>query len=263
MKKTLLLTILILLTILTACHKDQPEMNSNVTNPCNVVNEVNAEFTMAEKTSLLLNYSENQFTITDTIYGGKSVRFTALEKNADYTWYIGNEIIHEQEFVRNFDVSLVGQTLPMHLVVKKEPNLKCFPMDDGYDSITKYLTIVEATDAFNGNFHFNGTYRVKDSSMTDSIDITIFFEDLYPNPNYPNYLSNRIIVTNIGDENKTFIFQAIGFNYRQVWFGSSGFVQYGYMYNDVNGIFNLKTFGYVNSETKPYKAFNYYGRKIN
>ena len=171
MKKLLLILPLLLLLYIVACKKEQPQMVNEVTNPCDCAHEVSADFLMEEEGKYQGSLTPLYKTETDTMYSERPLLFTALEDAAEYTWYIGAEVITEQKFWRFFDNSLIGQTLPMTLVVKKTPNNTCFPNDDGYDSITKYITIVDGSQLFTTPNHFEGTYRISDTASVDSIDI--------------------------------------------------------------------------------------------
>jgi len=53
MKRIILFTVLAVCVAISACHKEQPEMNSDVQNPCDLTHEVSAEFTMEEYMSVL------------------------------------------------------------------------------------------------------------------------------------------------------------------------------------------------------------------
>ncbi len=122
------------LILLVSCKKEvQPDMIALNEN-CNCAKEVSANFLIEEMTS---PFSDARFTDADTIYKGKNVRFRALEDNAQYTWYIGNEVLNTQEVARFFNSSLGGQNITISLAIRKKPNSICLPNDDGYDSISK------------------------------------------------------------------------------------------------------------------------------
>ena len=108
---------------------------------CSCATKANANFTIEEMTSGNPNLAK--YTETDSIFSEKNVRFYATEEAEEYTWYIGSEVIHTREVMRYFDNSLVGQTIPVKLVVKKSPNLICFPNEDGTDSLVKYFTVAQ------------------------------------------------------------------------------------------------------------------------
>lgn len=205
-----------LLCLAVSCKKVQPQPNNGLEN-CSCAHEVSADFTIEEIASVV---NDQYLTETDLIFGNKNVRFNAKENNAQYTWYIGSEVLTTQEVKRYFANSLVGQTIPISLVVKKSPNLICFPNDDGYDSITKYFTVAQ----FNLNTNYDttfleGLYRVKSPLLADSVDIVIDYKeyaggmnkcfDIY---NYNGLGANIINVNNV-----------VGINYRQFWnYGGNG-----------------------------------------
>ena len=176
--KLYLIAVSVLSIIVFACKKQQPQINEDIKNPCDCAHEVSAEFKMEETGGLFTTYEGNTqyMTETDTAYSNRVIWFTAKEEDAEYTWYIGAEVIHEKQFYRIFDHSVAGQTLPMTLVVKKSPNTKCYPNDDGYDSITKMITFVYSGDIYTGYNHYNGNYRFKNDTG-DSIDVSLSFEN--------------------------------------------------------------------------------------
>ena len=213
MKSTFAL-FLVLSLIAFSCKKEQPQPNNGLEN-CSCAHEVSADFTIEEIASVV---NDQYLTETDLIFGNKNVRFYAKENNAQYTWYIGSEVLTTQEVKRYFANSLVGQTIPISLVVKKSPNSICFPNDDGYDSITKYFTVAQ----FNLNTNYDttfleGIYRVKSPLLSDSVDIIIDYKeyasgmdkcwDIYNYNGYGENIQHKIFTPS---------------NYRQFWIEDLG-----------------------------------------
>lgn len=137
---------------------------------CSCANEVSADFLIEEQAHNNSNIP-NLYSETDTIFANKFVRFTAKEKNAEYKWYAGAEILTEESFVRFFPTNFTGMNLPIALAVKKKPNLLCFPNDDGYDSIIKYIHVAPEYDTDSGYHPLEGTYRFYAPHLNDSIDV--------------------------------------------------------------------------------------------
>ena len=237
MKRGLYFIVVSVLLITSACKK-QPlmtEFNQN----CSGNTMVSAQFTMEELASQIGSINEDKRTNTDTIYHESNVYFNALEDNAEYTWYVGQEIIHERSFYRYFDASLIGQSLPITLVVKKTPNNICFPEDDGYDSIVKYLTVVEDLPGFYflDNHLFEGTFRVKDQNSTDSIDIEIYIK----HAGEDNYFFNRIDFYNLEGNNELKRGLDVGLRtYRQRWFNMNPLPYGGRIYRRMDGVLELQ-----------------------
>ena len=202
-----------------SCKKDK--ITPPAPDPCIGLQEVSADFTMEEMTHANENLAK--YTNTDTIFSKKNVRFTAKEENAEYTWYIGTEVLHTRSFTRYFGATLEGQSLPITLVVKKAANTSCFPMDDGYDSIVKYLSVSNRKMAIDTSFLMEGVFRVKEKNKTDSVDITLNVKpnvqgvplfDIY---NYDGNGTNSISpITSLG-------YGYYGYNYRQYWFNISDY----------------------------------------
>jgi hypothetical protein len=201
---------------LLSCKKAQPPM-SVLNQGCDCATGVSAAFTIEEMTSGIPNFNWN--TETDLVFGDKNVRFYAKENNAEYTWYIGSEIINTREVKRYFSNSLVGQTIPISLVVKKKPNLICFPYDDGYDSITNYFTVAQLSLYENYDTTFlEGAYRMKSPLLQDSVDIIIDYK------NYSSDIYKRVDIYNyngVGTDILNKIYRD-HVNYRQFWFEDLG-----------------------------------------
>jgi len=174
--KTLIYSIATLL-IVFACKKEQPTMPGNTKDPCDCASEVSADFEILERHGF--GGGNGPLIVTDHVFGrsGKEVRFRAKEDNAEYTWYIGTDVETDQEIFKTFGLQWVGSSIPITLVVEKEPNSNCFPNDDGYDSITKSFTIY---DECHEPYLLEGTFRMAAENSKDSIDIEIEFKEYAP-----------------------------------------------------------------------------------
>lgn len=245
-----------------SCKKDQPEMKE-AKDPCDCASEVSADFEIWEGSSQVPNPRQ---TLTDTVYKDKTVEFRALEEDAEYTWYIGTDIESGQITWKYFPDQWAGSTIPITLVVKKEPNKTCFPDDDGYDSITKTFHIsdywiVDGQDIDMGPIE--GVYRVKSPHLSDSFDV-----EFYGDRNFQN--ENMFNIINYDGEGSSCINQARinGSNYRQVWTNngtSTSQCDYirGYIHNRLNGETEMKfTFGSNSPNSPNYYERTYLGRKL-
>lgn len=169
MKKHLFLLTICFATLFS-CKKVQPDMN-NI--DCSCAHEVSADFTMEEIVAGSFPESyENFWTFTDTTFSEKTVRFTALETGATYKWYMGSEIVNQKQLKRYFSTAFSNQVLPITLVVKKKPNKICFPNDDGYDSITKFLSV---KSDLSETVFLEGLFRFYSPELKDSFDVQIDF----------------------------------------------------------------------------------------
>ncbi|MFD1551673.1 hypothetical protein DNU06_02780 [Putridiphycobacter roseus] len=244
----------------TACKKDQAEI-AEFNKNCSCAKEVTAEFMMEELTYPGINV---RYTETDTIHKEKNVRFTPIEKNAVYTWYMGTEILTDSVVQKYFDESLAGGNLPITLVVKKPPNKICLPNDDGYDSITKYLhvsnlPIWNSPDAIVGPIE--GNFRVKSEHLPDSFDINIDITYIPPKA-YFN-------ITNYDGMGSSCIQQArpTDRNYRQMWgFDGVSTSQCDAMKGDVHvkmdGMVEMNFEFFHHPDYPGYAKRQYLGRKI-
>jgi hypothetical protein len=254
MKKTVILFCIV--SMLYSCKKEQPSM-AVLNEGCDCATEVSANFLM-EEMATPINWSHTkQHTDTDTMYANGNVRFYALEPDAEYTWIIGSEIIHEREFYRYFNASHVGQTFSMTLIVNKTPNSICLPNDDGIDTLVRQLTIVEEmnhSDFFNTpNPRLEGTFRVKDQNMADSIDIVVELVGSV------DLSQDFILITNFDGNGTTKNFLDDGLNYHQIWFHGYSFNSNSYILHKMNGEIELY-FSAINISGSP--SYLYRGRKL-
>ncbi len=256
----LLLSILILLITISSCRKEQPEMNELNEN-CDCAKEVSADFYIKEVGAPLWE-SDQLESETDTIYHTRNVHFIAKEPNAEYTWYVGTEVIHEKEFFRHFGAQYQGQTFPFTLVVKKQPNKICLPNDDGYDSIVKYLTITnDSGENFysDPNYRLEGLFRMSNQGNLDSVDIQIGI--YYPGEQSPpGPAGQKMIINNFdGQHNNVYCTSDFGLTYRQIFYSPSGYDTLR-LFHSKEGVVELEMMP-IPTTTNPY--YFYKGRKLN
>jgi len=232
MKQSVLSITSILLTLLlaVACRKEKPAFDLSDKDPCSCASEVSAEFKIEE---LATHIPEVIWDETDTTNYNKTVRFTAKEEGAQYKWYIGNQIFTTRSVSRIFNEEWKQTDVPITLVVTKQPNLVCFPNDDGYDSVKKYFHVSQYPIIDLENFELyhpiEGTYRVWGPTVQDSIEVTfnarIFFTQA-SNRKFDIYNPDGSGAACVGDEDRNapieYIgFRRVGFGVSQVGFGSS------------------------------------------
>ena len=219
-----------LLVLSTSCKKEQPAM-STFNEGCDCAQEVSAAFEILE-----LEEPPNFNPIgtdTDTIYNGKNVIFRAKEENAEYTWYIGSEILSGKQVGRYFSSAFSNQDVTVSLVVKKKPNSICLPNDDGYDSITRvfhvqpYWSCNYTTEYTNGKTLMEGTYRMKSAALPDSFDVFIDYIDRQ------TANGKEIDFYNLDGQGTNFIGHPRCMwntkNYRQIWSNSGNYTNYGFL----------------------------------
>jgi hypothetical protein len=254
-----LLSFSVAVLCLFSCKKEQPALSKM---DCSCAKEVSAEFKIEEIANYGFNWEKR--TETDSILYNKNVSFKAITEDAEYVWYIGTEKINTQEVVRYFDQSLIGQKIPITLVVKKKANTICFPNDEGYDSITKTLTVTPYTIVTPDDYDLGsieGTFRVKSNLLLDSFDIKISFvrddeiNPLKPLINFENYDGlGSICLNHQGSAQR---------NYRQVYFENFGGckLMFGDIHNRLDGVFEMNVTFYY--ETHPeYAVHKYLGRRL-
>jgi hypothetical protein len=173
----LLFTATALAITLLACRKIQPDFDVSAEDPCDCASEVSADFDIIEPISHQLPPEQNVFTLTDDILTYKRAYFRAKVEDAEYTWYIGIDTLNDREVNRFFQEQWGGSNIPITLVVKKEPNYRCFPNDDGYDSITKIMRVHNYCDT---NI-LEGTFRIAEENSLDSFDIVLDIRGRFTN----------------------------------------------------------------------------------
>ncbi len=94
--------------------------------------------------------------------------FKCMTPGVKTTWKLGSETITDSLFSRLFlsNKGIMGK-YNVTLMVEKEPNLRCFPFDDGKDTLVKTFTFVPNTE-----LPIMGVYKVlfegeKDSSIVE------------------------------------------------------------------------------------------------
>jgi hypothetical protein len=165
MKKQLLLITCIL--ALAACEKDIAPSN-----PCETHQATSAAFTIKEATyTQIIEPRLADFLMdTDSVYF-RSVYFEATQADADsFIWQIGTE--PEPRYGKQVNVVfpdvLRGTTFTIRLIVKRnKPNTRCFPNDDGIDTVTRTFYFVR----FNEPLSWEGTYYGSDDDKPDSLYI--------------------------------------------------------------------------------------------
>jgi hypothetical protein len=257
------LSIFYTLVVESCKKKEQPSLSLNSENPCKSATEVTAEFTMGELTN---GYSWGDTTITDTIFKDKNVHFVAQETDAEYTWYIGTEVLDTKEVTRFFSASFAGTDQTISLVVRKTPNTVCLPNDDGYDSVSKQLHVSNYRIEVGDSIYLGpieGSYRVKMPHLQDSSEIFV-------NVSRGTMSSVFFNINNYDGQGSDCINQSRynGSNYRQVYCKSGTSTNQcdymrGSIHNVLNGQVEMKfTFGSNSPMSPNFYERIYYGRKL-
>jgi|LauGreDrversion4_2_1035121.scaffolds.fasta_scaffold05532_2 hypothetical protein len=160
MKKLLL--IFIIINLYGCCKDCTDDTNPSCPNynPCKNAKETKANF--RNYTYVEQRYSGMFAEIPDYHEMSTSAGFWTIDTTQKYDyweWHIGTEIIPLEKIVtrRNFPE---GQEIPITLVVKNTPNKKCFPNDDGMDTLTKNYLALDYTH-YNFNSSLIGTYEMQ------------------------------------------------------------------------------------------------------
>lgn len=164
------------LVVVASCKKDpccdvtNPECPNY--DPCYGKKLPTARFEMLEG----FNY-RGSHSWADHVFKGFSISFISEkeEPSCQHIWYIGQDTFHtvNPPSLSFEDVSRPADIDITH-VIKYEPNLRCFPNDDGYDSITETLHLINRWD----EFQTIGTFRGVLDNDVDSFELSFFECDI-------------------------------------------------------------------------------------
>ncbi|MBX7206188.1 MAG: hypothetical protein K1X81_12260 [Bacteroidia bacterium] len=138
MKVILILSLLLLFNSCQHCN-DPTNPDCGNYNPCYGASNV-ADFECTEYFD-----ANNDLNVKcDTlVFGTTSCLFNSKMEYFSYDWQIGSDTNHRygKTFTINFNKSF--GSIPVTLIGKRAPNPKCIPNDDGVDTFTKPITIVD------------------------------------------------------------------------------------------------------------------------
>ncbi len=174
-----LIVLLVGLTLsLNSCREECPcvdETNPECDNynPCWDKKPVTADFEMGYMLRVTRPFDEyvEEFQ-PDYAFERVNIGFRPVDYNPSdsikYTWLLGSEVINEPEFYRNFS-STTEDEIPVTLIVEGKPNLDCFPLDDGQDTLTKMIRLIDGVC----NTAASGRFRVKFDGYSDSVTVSV------------------------------------------------------------------------------------------
>jgi hypothetical protein len=119
--------------------------------PCAGSQEVSADFVIENRVGP--SPADAYYIETDGVccnpYGNSNsglVRVRARQDSLNYTWIIGSDTIHGQEYSFVFGHDFCGGSYPITLIVQGEPDSLCFPYDNGMDTLTRIIHVVDEFD---------------------------------------------------------------------------------------------------------------------
>lgn len=189
--------------------------------PCLMQDSTSAFFSMKEQLSPIPPNS--QYYVEDSVFLGQAIKFSALQKDAIYyKWYLGTEIVEgptDSAVIRHLSnpVDLPLGSYDASLVIVKESDSTCFPLDDGMDSVTRIFYKVDKKDLKVVN-RFVGEFEKKPGEQAQ-IEIAYLKED----PSDPNseYIMVGINLQNNGDTMEIWPSLSGLVNTRAVWIGGA------------------------------------------
>ena len=163
--------------------------------PCSGKSDVSAAFLMEEDVPWVFTDSLVFRYIDSDTSNSPHVRFTALDPDATYEWYIGAGRYSKQQFTLRFDEvqrDAPGSTIPITLVTTRTPDAACFPNSTGKDTLTRYLTIMDRCST-----RITGTFLgrwINKPGRTDTFSVRITISDY---PYYPGIDCDLNTITNL------------------------------------------------------------------
>lgn len=122
---------------MASCTKHQED-------PCRALHATSADFSIMEYHGNI--YPLNQlwkYYSSDTV-SSLYIQFKANDSLADaYEWHIGSGIYTKRSVALYFPNSIVGQSVPITLILSKKTNQTCFPNDRGVDTLTKKVYFLD------------------------------------------------------------------------------------------------------------------------
>jgi len=157
-----------------ACQKDEEECcdptNPECINydPCLGKIETTANF------AILQPYAQGGpnagIYFEDSVNFGATMRFVAKDTAAEtYRWILGVDTVYNELEVTRSAFSLADGSYPVSLMVTKDVDSLCFPLDSGVEEKTKFFTKIDGCDAA-----IWGDYRgVFENESGDSLSVSI------------------------------------------------------------------------------------------
>ncbi len=266
--KNLWLTIWVFVLFTACCKDEKPCMdpsNPECENydPCFGKERPSAKFIMEESGGVL---ATKDIWFQDSVFAGYMVRFRSELTDIKYkhTWYVGSEVF-KTVLTSGRDFRNVSRPnfITISHVIEYEPDLSCFPDDDGKDSVSQTFRLIAS---FNDEFQTYGTYRGVLNSTVDSFDVRIISMDFNEqvanfNTHYGKYYIN---LHNRGDT-LTDVFDGL-YNVESALFNRNGV--FGPSLDGTIEVFNDGTFemnykDQGNPVTGDGLWHTYKGRKIN
>jgi hypothetical protein len=175
MKNIIFYSLLFLFVAVTSCKEDDEDQCRDPTNPecanydpCFGMVETTAFFTISQALS---GFGDNASVfIEDDVVTGGTLKFSAIpQEGATYTWILGVDTIEGNFEITTELGSLPNGVYPNKLIVTKQTDTTCFPLDTGIDEYTRSFTKITGCEAA-----ILGRYRgVFSSNPTDSTEIEL------------------------------------------------------------------------------------------
>lgn len=270
------------LLIITACKDDDGETCLDRANPdcenydpCFGLEQPSARFIMEEGGDLEWLDGElvPRFFASDVFLGG-NVRFRSELTDLNeykHTWYVGAETFTDvsQTPTRDFTALPRPNTITISHVIEYEPNSRCFPEDDGKDSVAQSFRLV-------GDLRELRTYGTFEGRLNDTGEVYQFqivpvrIRPAQPMEIWPPFERTTEVMTvnffNLGDTLFSYSNQGrmnIGNYFKEWWFKDWNNFYVGDGRIDENGEFEMHFVDNRPPDLDPEPEYTLKGIKIN
>ena len=156
------------------CHGcKEPVMDD----PCEGVTEVTADFKMEYG----MGWNEDRRWLDADTVTPKDIRFWAIGEYDSVKWKIGLDprVFTQRKFQLYFDSPT---TLEVRMIGYRQPKLDCYPNDDGVDTVSKHLVVVQRWESlipgdYEGHFLLEPDSTFVFSILKDSITTDIWVNE--------------------------------------------------------------------------------------
>lgn len=173
MKQLTFATLMFLLYI--GCKKKETSQNHDCLNdPCCGKSEIKTDFSLSDELGNHSGYENIYISEIEKITYGK-IKLTSKTTGANsYKWYFNGQSHTGNEATFDLFGLQKGRFYSFSHVVEKNPDLNCFPLDDGKDSLTKTYYLVKDLYELDVNANYRGKFKHLNN---DSFDFSIKFVD--------------------------------------------------------------------------------------
>ncbi|MBS1508043.1 MAG: hypothetical protein JSS79_15490 [Bacteroidetes bacterium] len=184
--------------------------------PCKALSATSADFSIMEYHGYAYPLNKLwKYYPSDTV-SSLYIQFVAKDSTADsYEWHIGTGVYSKRSVSLSFPNTIVGQSVPITLILSKKPNLNCFPNNRGVDTLTKRVYFLDdcVSPLVKGKFNGYNTNAPKDT-FSITIDLCKYNQFNIRGTNMTSLFRDR--------DCPTIFYSNAVIGYRELYFSSDG-----------------------------------------